>query len=468
MEVAEALAQHYSQTAASKKAFTYLSMAGSKSFGVYSLDEATLHFSAALALLDRDHDCASDDQVADFLAAYSHLLLLNVQIKFITGILDRYAARVERLGDDPRAVFIGHCYAYALVFNARYRDAVAIQQKISNMARRMGDSKSMACALTIETVVSTVMAPKSTEEFNTLKRETIKVASDTHDPGIDTVARSFIGIEEMIRGRMNDARDTARELIRVGQQLNDPRSIGLGLNLLAQIALFSDSAAEVVEYCEQSLAVSLTPQDRCIALSTKGSALIMLRRVDEGAALLEEVRAECIATGNPFTFATSEGAIGAGKLISGDIANGLRWIERAILEREKDGFLRAADWYRMLLSEVYLQIIEKSERLPLLVLLRNLPALVRIRFTAPSYIKASMMLILKNPHVDPSGLHAGRAQMMLGLLYKFRKDRALAIQHLTEARRILLQFGQTPILGRVEAALAELGQHQASKLTFQK
>lgn len=47
--------------------------------------------------------------------------------------------------------------------------------------------------------------------------------------------------------------------------------------------------------------------------------------------------------------------------------------------------------------------------------------------------------------------------MILGLLYKGRKKRALAIRHLTEADRIFSQFGQTPILARVHAALAELG-----------
>ena len=75
-EVAEVLAHHYSQTDRVEKAFTYLSMAGSKSLSVYSLDEATTHFTAALALLDKNPDCASDDQVADFLVSYT--LLLNM------------------------------------------------------------------------------------------------------------------------------------------------------------------------------------------------------------------------------------------------------------------------------------------------------------------------------------------------------------------------------------------------------
>ena len=347
---------------------------------------------------------------------------------------------------------------FALLFNARFRDASAVHQQMSNMAHRLGDNPSMACALTIETVVSWVLAPKSMEKFTKFKGETMKVVSDTQDPYIDTVARSFIAIEEASRGRMNDARDTARGLIQVGQQLNDPRSIGLGLNILAQIALFSDSAVEALEYCEQSLALAITQQDRFGARNAKGSALIMLRRVEEGAELLEEVRRECISTGNLFQFVTSDGAIGACKLIRGEIASGLRWIERAILQRENEGFLRAAHWYRILLSEVYLQILAKTERPPLSVLLRNLPVLVRVTFTAPSFIHASMMRILEDPFFDPSGLHAGRAQMMLGLLYKIRNNYALAVQHLTEAKRILSQFGQTPILARVETALTELGQ----------
>jgi hypothetical protein len=33
------------------------------------------------------------------------------------------------------------------------------------------------------------------------------------------------------------------------------------------------------------------------------------------------------------------------------------------------------------------------------------------------------------------------------------KKNALAIEHLTEAKRIMSQFGQTPILARVDAAL---------------
>jgi hypothetical protein len=77
--------------------------------------------------------------------------------------------------------------------------------------------------------------------------------------------------------------------------------------------------------------------------------------------------------------------------------------------------------------------------------------------TAATRIRALTTHVLENPQFAPEGHFIGRAQMILGLLYKIKRKRALAVQHLTEARRILLQFGQTPILARVETALAELG-----------
>jgi hypothetical protein len=145
-------------------------------------------------------------------------------------------------------------------------------------------------------------------------------------------------------------------------------------------------------------------------------------------------------------------------VLQGNIGEGIRLLEEVILKREKEGYQSNADWYRVFLSEVYLQIIAGNEKLPVATLLKNLPILLKVMATASSRIPALATSVLENPHFDPKGLHIGRVQMLLGLLYKIRKKRALALQHLTEAERILSQFGQTPILARVETALAELGQ----------
>lgn len=96
---------------------------------------------------------------------------------------------------------------------------------------------------------------------------------------------------------MNDARASARELMEAGRLLNDPRSTGLGLGLLTWISVASDSYAEALEYSDQSLVVAVTPADRFSAIAGKGCALVLLRRIEEGAELLNEHRRRCVAEG---------------------------------------------------------------------------------------------------------------------------------------------------------------------------
>ena len=153
VEVADVLAHHYSQTNYADKAFAYLSMAGSKNLSVYSVGEATTHFAAALALLDKNPDCASDDQIAEFFVSYMLLLNVSGQWKVLLDVLERYLPRIDRLANDPRVVVIRHHYVFALVLNTRYREAAAALVKTSLMADRFGDSRSKAYSLASEIFV---------------------------------------------------------------------------------------------------------------------------------------------------------------------------------------------------------------------------------------------------------------------------------------------------------------------------
>jgi class 3 adenylate cyclase len=454
-EVVEALAHHYSQTEHMGKAFTFLFMAGEKSLSVYSIDEATAYYAAAVTLLDKDANCASDEQVTEFLASYMLLLNLSGQIKVTIGVVERYLTRIERQGDSPRALIIRYHYAHALLLNARYREAEAMQSEAASLADRLGDGRSKAYAFAGDTFVGALVGLKPIQNFERLRRESVKAAADTQDVYLQNQVRAAPGFEEMVRGRMNDARESARELLEFGRVLNDPRSTGFGLYLLAYIAFFSDSYAEALEYSEQSLAVVVTPVDRLIALGAKAFALALLGRIDEGVALLEEYRRGCVAHGYLYGSAAGEVPFGVCKIFQGDITEGLYLIEQAILKRDKEGLPDLADLFRLNLAEVYLQIIAGKEKPTLSALLKNLPILLKVIVSGSGRIHALMTHVLRNPHFDPDGHHVGRAQMILGLLYKVKKKRALAVQHLTEAKRIASQFGPTPMLAKIEAALAE-------------
>jgi hypothetical protein len=263
---------------------------------------------------------------------------------------------------------------------------------------------------------------------------------------------------EIYRGRMNEARFAAQELMEVGRRLNDPRTTGFGLAALSWIALTSDSYTEAVKFCDQSLMLTLASFERDNAIRARGWALILLRRPDEAVKQLEEDRSRCIADGNIYALKSSGAIFGVYEVLRGNIGGGINLIEDVIATQESDGCRLIADYFRFFVCEVYLQIIGGQEKLSLFNLLKNLPIILKVVVTSSSYIPLLMSRVLEDPHIDPEGIHVGRVQMTLGLLYKNKRKRGLALQHLTEAKRILSQFGQTPILARVERGLAELEQ----------
>jgi class 3 adenylate cyclase/tetratricopeptide (TPR) repeat protein len=455
VEVAEVLAHHYSQTTHEDKAFVYLCMAGTKSLSVYSLDEAATHFNAALALLDKTPACATDDQVADFLSSFAFLLILNVNVSLNIDVLRRYLERIDRLGDDPRVVLILHHYTLALLLNGNYREMVYAQNKASAIANRIGDNRAKAYSRAAEILASSIVAPKSPQEYEPLAEESI--TSETADPYVQSWTLWAIGWKALHSGLMNDARNAASELMQIGRRANDPRATGWALSLLTWIALTSDSYSEALAYSEQSLAVAITPLDRAFATNGMGDALVLLRQTEKGLKVLEHNNRDNVAGGLLYTLVGSEGVMAVGKVLSGEIGGGIRLLEEAILRRENEGYRVAADWYRLFLGEIYIQIISGTEKLSFLALVRNMLIILKVTITASSRIPGLMRSVFNSSHFNPSGHHVGRAQMILGLLYKAKKKRALALEHLTEARRILAPFGQTPILARVETALAELG-----------
>jgi peptide/nickel transport system ATP-binding protein len=227
------------------------------------------------------------------------------------------------------------------------------------------------------------------------------------------------------------------------------------------------------------LSVVVTPWDGESATLGKGFALVMLgpteegekliegqrsRRLlgkaEEGAKLIEGQRSRALIYGYLHTLSFTDLYVGVCKVLQGDIGAGIHFIEEAILRREKDGYRRMAHGCRIILCEIYLNIIGGYQALPLPTLLRNLPILLKVRVTASSRIRSTMTLMLEELQGDPvSGYHFGHLKLIQGLLYKTKKKRALALEHLTEAKRILTEVGQTPTLARVDAALAELGQY---------
>jgi hypothetical protein len=72
-----------------------------------------------------------------------------------------------------------------------------------------------------------------------------------------------------------------------------------------------------------------------------------------------------------------------------------------------------------------------------------------------------VQLVRQNPRLDPNGKFFGSCDTILGLLYKAMHKCELAIRHLTEGKLIMPQFGQSPMLAKIDSALAGLAEAYA-------
>jgi tetratricopeptide (TPR) repeat protein len=457
IEVAEALAYHYSQTDHAGKAFTYLSMAGSRSLSVYSLEEAETHFSKAIARFQTNPGCASDQQIANVLVDYTLLQNALGKNRNVVNIADKFAAHLHNLGDSTQTVLVLHQKVFSLCFMNEFQAALAEQANITPMAERLGDDRSRAYSLSSQILVSSAVAPKTPSEQRPIVRSALKAASRTEDAYIRSVVRWVIAIDEVGRGRMSVARKIAEKMSKVGHQLNDPRPMGMGMGILAWIALTSDDYQKALQCADECLQIAYTPQERMNALGVKGVALALLKQSEKAEPVLSDIRRQLIELNWRYELTLLNPALGILAVLNGKIGRGIRIIESGIATAHRAGWRAAEDWAKLILCEVYLEVMFSKDKPPLSLLLKNIPMLAKILFVGRSTIESLVSEVRSNPQFDVNGHHIGRAEMILGLLYKGKRNRSRAVQHLTEANRILSQFGKTPILARVHSALAEMG-----------
>jgi hypothetical protein len=171
---------------------------------------------------------------------------------------------------------------------------------------------------------------------------------------------------------------------------------------------------------------------------------------------LQEFMDECSTNGWLTHRTGCDGILGVALVTNGEIGRGIRSIKKAILRREKEGRRAPADWYRMFLCEIYLQIILGGETQPIKTIVKNIVTLLKVKLFGRQLIFSMIANIRKNPQFEANGYHIGRCEMILGELLKFDNKRERAIWHLSEARRIMSQYSRTSMLSRVEMDLAEI------------
>jgi hypothetical protein len=245
-------------------------------------------------------------------------------------------------------------------------------------------------------------------------------------------------------------------MIERGNERNDARSLGYGTAMKALIALCTDDYLTALQKSEEALGLARVEWERAIAVASRNASWIALG-VPGAAEEVERYMEDCERNKWTMMSMGPEAMLGIAMLMEGNIAGGVRQIRKSIARREAEGNKTSANWSRMYLCEVYLAILSGQGDASMRVLLHNFRSLMGIMLFGPKEIRDMVSQVHASPHFAKNGHYTARGEMILGLLYKAKKKKPVAIAHLNEALRIIEPAGVSSLRSRIESALAELG-----------
>ena len=454
-EAAETLAHHFGQTTRSGKAFSYVSMAGRKSLGTYALTQAEMYFSRAEALLDVTPDYATDDGFVDFLTGYVLLLQLAYEPRQLFEKIDKHRNRVARLGDRADVVVVLHYEVWALIWQCRFGEAAGVQARVTRMAEHLGDDTSHAYSEAGFFFLDALTCSPSTD-ITRRGEKAVAAALRSGDSYVIAWLRFMVAWNAFHRGQMTRAHALAVDLARTGSEMRDPRSTGLALWLHCWAAIASEEFEKALAYAEKTIETAITPFDERNGLNGKGTALVLLRRGEESAALLAGARAEAAEHGRWYEFTGNDVSFGVSIVLAGRLAEGVKHIETAISKRQEEGYIATVDWYRLALVQLYLDILEGHEKPPLAVILRNIVFLTRVKISGRKKLDILLHQLQQSSNYNSESMHGGRIDFMLGRFHKMRGRRDLAMTYFQKSKDVLMQFGASETLNNTAKALAAL------------
>ena len=458
-EAVDALAWHYGQTPNDAKAVHYNALAGERSLIVYSLDEAEAHFRAAIARIEAAPGSVGDVVLVDVLLKLARVLYFSIDFYGIIAMVERYQPVVEGLGDPHRLARFLFETGYAHVFSAQQAIGKPMLERALSIGEQTGDAEIIGYAsmgLMWHYQTWEQPSPETRRRVEDLSRTAAAIGIEIHDVWLTSKALLGVAIYFSVLGRPGECRRRAMRLIAHSRTTNDPRPRAMGLWMLAINNAIYFNYEEAIENADEAIAIGLNPVDRTAALGGRGMARTMLGQVEAALRDLGEFHTRCTEGGLLVALTVGEFAYGVARVLSGDMAGGVRWIEEWRAWYAAWGFFNGAAFYDLYLGEIYLQMAIGKDKPPGAVMRRNFWFLLRtLPFAAGKarrHLEAAAGFFGEN---DMPALEAW-SLMDLGRLHAAKKRPADARRCLERARP-LAEAGEEPaLIDRIDGTLKAL------------
>jgi tetratricopeptide (TPR) repeat protein len=428
-------------------------MAGRKSFGVHSLDEAERYLQRAFELFERSPGCTNGRGFAQLMADYTSILNVQLRPAKLLEIADRHLKRLNSLGDLPETVAVLGNLVYADMVGSRWKVMLEHADRALAIAERLGDDRSKAYARASWILAKCLVGQSTADEAERQIELAIAESARVDDSHLQHFVLWSCAWDCYQRGQTDLGRRYSRELQERGRRLGDPVALGAGLGNLAWFDMVDERYEDMLANASAALDCAVAPRDIGVFELLKAYALVFTGHLDEGLDLLWKVRTRCIAAGWTYITSASDMALGLAMVLKGDIQKGVGLLEAIIETDEQLGFVVGRDLARSVLTQVYLDQLAPPQRRPLRVILRNARFLAVTAVTGWKKAMTMMLAARDNPMFSGNSHWRARVEANLGFLYLLKKRYPEAWQCLSTARPIAVHLNSAALLAKIDAAI---------------
>jgi hypothetical protein len=252
-----------------------------------------------------------------------------------------------------------------------------------------------------------------------------------------------------------DANSNATRLIVSGKERNDPRALALANLILAWTNALIDAPDTAMLHADECVKTAITPIDRLLGAYAKAISRILQGSAQQGLVELDATDAELERLG--FLYAIQPGPRGAALAMLGQISKGIQVLKRHVAKCKTTGDQSGAAWARIILAEIYIQIVSGKEKPSISVLLANLRTIVGAIAFGAGRARALLMEAAAFPMLSERGVIVARINFDLGVLSALKRKKAEARVYFEKARFAAEEQDADRLLQRIDAALTQLG-----------
>jgi hypothetical protein len=454
MEIAEVLAHHYGKTARADKAFTYLAMSADKSLDVYAIPEAEEYYRQALKLFENESSCAEGLATVHAVVRLLETLTAKSAYREVGEAARKFMPFLKQAGETPELVIVHYFQALALWANLEIRAAHDLMIQAFAISERVADGRARAYARGGMLYMRSYLGLDTVEVADRMKAALMDDCLRFGDAYIRNWGYFFVAWDYLYRGLNREAVRAASQLVASGEDHKDPRAIGQANLLLGILQLFNDSPIEAAAHADECVRMAVTLNERRAAELVKASSAILLGRANEWLAEVDAINSEFESRGALFMVQRETGGIALA--MTGRISQGIGVLERQIAQSDAIGDQTRAAWCRIVLAEIYIQILSGGERPPVAVLFRNFWAIAAAMIFGASRARRLLQKAAATKMLSEHGVQIARINFDLGVLSAMKKKRGEAKIFFEKARVCAESQGAVKLLQKIDAALAEL------------